>query len=41
MNAEKNVIDTPELCMAYVMNCVEGMAFSHLKPRSQDNAIEP
>ncbi|MCJ1428754.1 hypothetical protein MMC29_006665, partial [Sticta canariensis] len=41
MSANSDLYDTLELHMVYVMNRVEGMAFSHLEPRSQDNATNP
>ena len=41
MKANGNLMDTLKQRMAYVMNCVEGMAFGHLKPRSRDNATKP
>ena len=41
MKADGDLMDTPERRMAYVMNRVEGMAFGHLEPHTQDNATEP
>ena len=38
MAANNDLYDTPAHHMVYVMNCVEGMAFGHLKLRFCDNA---
>ena len=41
MTADEDLLDTPKRRMVYVMNRVGGMAFSHLEPRAQKNAIKP
>lgn len=36
-----NFIDTPWLCMAYVISCVSGIACSHFEPYAQENRTRP
>ena len=38
IKADANLMDTLNYCIAYVMNCMNGITFSYLEPRAQDNA---
>ena len=41
MTEDEELIDTTKRRIVYVLNCLDGRAFKHVKPRARKNASKP